>query len=148
MKTLILVLIILSFIQTTILHLDLVLIILICRAYLKTERANLYLAFGFGLLVSFLRLEISGLDSIIYLTAIQLTQMFSKSPLASRSLLIIPVTFAFLSLNQIINSFIFNQTLQFFPKVIIESFLSLPVLFLVKLWEERFIVKREIKLRV
>lgn len=148
MKTLIIILIILSFIQTTIVPLDLVLIILICRAYIKTEQENLYLAFGFGILISHLEVLSLGLVSIVYLTVIQLTQMLSETPLAGPNLLIIPLTFVLLSLNQITSSYLSHQTLELFPQVIIESFLSLPILYFVKLWEGRFIVRKEIKLRV
>ncbi len=140
MKTLILILILLSFVQTTILPLDLVLIILICRAYIKTQQENLYLAFGFGLLLSHLQLLLFGILSIFYLISIMLTQLFTKSPLAGRSLLIIPMSFVIL--------LGFNHDLQLFPKVIIESLFSLPILYLLKLWEERFVVKKEIKLRI
>lgn len=148
MKTLILILIVIAFIETTILPLDLGLLILICRSYIKTEKKNLYLALSFGLLVSHLEVLSLGLVSIVYLTAIQLTQMLSKSPLAGPNLLIVPIAFVLLSLNQITTSYLAHQTLELFPKVIIESFLSLPILYFVKLWEERFIVRREIKLKL
>ncbi len=146
MKTLSLVLIIIAFLQTTGLSLDLGLLILICRSYIKTDDKNLYLAFGFGLLISHLELQSFGLVSIIYLILVQLTQLFQKSSFARPIFLIIPLSFVLLSLNQITTSFFYHQT-PFFPKVIIESLLSLPILYLVKLWEERFIVQRGIKLR-
>lgn len=142
MKTLIFILIITSFIQTTILPLDLVLIILICRSYISFGKASLYLAFAFGFLVSFLNVMPLGLQSIIYLTIIQLTQVLARSRLAGNSLLVIPITLFFLSLNQLVNS------APLFPTAIIGSILSLPIFYLVKLWEERFIVTKEIKLRV
>lgn len=140
MKTLILILIVIAFIETTILPLDLGLLILICRSYLKTDKANLYLAFGFGILIAFLNLSPLGLLSIMYLGLVQLTQMLSTSPLAGRSILIIPISFVLL--------LFYHHNLQIFPKVIIASLLSLPILYFVKLWEERFIVRKEIKLRV
>lgn len=147
MKTLIFILIIIAFIQSAVLPLDLILLILICRGYIKTEEKNLYLAFGFGILIAHLKILPLGLVSIAYLTLVQITQMLSKSSLAGHFLLIVPLTFVLLSLNQGATALFFNQTPQLFPKVIIESLLSLPVLFLVKLWEERFIVKHDIKLR-
>lgn len=148
MKTLIFILVIIAFIQTAVLPLDLILLILICRGYIKTEEKNLYLAFGFGILIAHLEVLPLGLVSIVYLTLVQLTQMLSKFSLAGHFLLIVPLTFVLLSLNQITTSLLIHQTPELFPKVIIESFLSLPVLFLVKLWEERFIVKHEIKLKL
>ncbi len=148
MKTLIVILIIASFIQTTIIPLDLVLIILISRSYLKSGRENLYLAFFFGLLISHLTLTLIGVKSILYLMLVQITQMLSKSRLAGNAWIVVPLAFILLSTNQITNSFLQHQTIQIFPKVLIESFLSLPVLYLVRLWEERFITPKDIKLRV
>lgn len=156
MKTLIIVLIIVSFLQTTILPIDLVLLILICRAYIKSDKSNLYLAFAFGLFLSFLNLANFGLESIIFLIIIQVTQMMSRSRLAGNPLLIIPVSLFFLVINQflVMNQFI-NQAVnipvnfQVFPflKLLLGAFLSLPVLYIVRLWEERFVVQKGIKLK-
>jgi len=35
-----------------------------------------------------------------------------------------------------------------FPKIFLESLLSLPIFYLLRLWEERFTVRKEIKLKV
>lgn len=148
MKTIIIILILLAFLQTTVLPLDLVLIILICRAYIRTDKANLYLSFFMGLLVSHLNLAPLGIQSILYISSVQITQMLSKSRLAGNSFIIIPLSFSLLLINEVINSLIMHQSFQIFPKVFIESILSLPALFLLKLWEERFIVRKDIKLKL
>lgn len=137
MKTLITVLIISSFLESTILPLDLVLIILICRAFIKADKANLYLAFVFGLLLSHLTLTTLGLQSILFLIMLQITQSLSKSRLSQNALLIVPICFAAIGINQIIIS-----------TNIYGGFLSLPIFYLVRFWEERFIVRKEIRLRV
>lgn len=148
MKTLIAILIIAAFVQTTVLPVDLVLIILICRSYIKVDRLNLILGFWLGLLVSFLDLTPLGLQAIIYLFLIQLTQVLSKFPLAGNPLLIIPISLMVLSCNHFFISLVGATSTQLFPKVIWESLLSLPVLYLLRLWEERFIVRKEIKLKL
>ena len=135
MKTLIFILMIVSFFQTTILSVDLVLIILICRAYLRADRSNLYLAFAFGLLISQLNLTLFGSQSIIYLVIIQLTQILGKSRLAGNPAVVVPLAFIFQFLSQS-------------PNILIGTILSLPVFYLIRLWEERFIVPQGIKLRV
>lgn len=147
MKTLIIVLILVSFLQTAILPLDLVLIILICRSYIKDDKANLYLAFALGLLISHLTLMPLGLNSLIYLMLIQITQILAKSRLAGNLLLIVPITFILLSVNDIVSSFLIKN-LFFSIETFLESMLSLPIVYLVRFWEERFIVKREIKLKI
>lgn len=140
MKTLIFFLIIASFIQTTILPVDFVLLILISRAYLKSDKANLYLAFAFGLLVGFLNLSNLGFVSLIYLLIVTGTRILSKLRLAGNPLLIVPVSFGFLSLIHITD---FR-----FSAVLLSSLLSLPILYLIRLWEERFVVQKEIKLKI
>lgn len=142
MKTLIGVLIFISFLQSSILSLDLILIILICRSYLRTDNINLFLSFGFGLFLDFLNLNHIGLESIIYLILIQITQVLSKTRLSGNSLLIVPLTFILLSINSLILRD-FNLI-----KIIFESLISLPIFYIVRIWEERFIVRKEIKLRV
>ena len=115
MKTLIGVLIFIAFLQTSVLPLNIVLIILICRSYLRTDKANLFLAFAFGLLLSYLNLNLMGFLSIIYLIIIQATQILSKTRLAGNSLLIVPLVFIALSLNDLLLRD-FNLT-----KIILES---------------------------
>lgn len=148
MKTLIAILIIASFLQSTILPLDLVLIILICRAFIREEEENLYLTFAFGLLVSLLNGNLLGFQSIIYLLIVFLTQLISKSRLSKNSLLIIPLSFVFLTFNNMAASLFTNQSIQLFPKIILETVLCLPVFYLLRVWEERFIPRKEIKLKV
>lgn len=130
MKTLIFVLIIASLLQSAILSLDLVLIILICRAYLRSDKSNLYLAFAFGLLLSHLNLSLFGLQSIIYLIIVQLTQVLARLRLAGNPAVVMPISLFFLSINQILN------TAPLFPYSLIGAVLSLPVFYLIRFWEE------------
>lgn len=147
MKTLIVVLILAAFLQTTVLPIDLVLLILISRAYIKSDNANLYLALAFGLVTAHLNFINLGLQSIIYLVIIQLTQLLSKTRLAGNLLLIVPTSFALLFFNQLLSLLVSHNSFDL-PKIIVSSFLSLPILYLVKLWEERFIVQKEVKLKI
>ncbi len=140
MKILIIILIIVSLLQSTILPINLVFIFLICRAYLKVDKANLYLAFAFGLLAAFLDLKLLGLQSIIYLISVQLVQVLSRSRLAGNSLLLVPISLVVLFLDQLLIS---RQS-----SVVLESLLSLPIFYIIKLWEERFFVPKEFKLKI
>lgn len=148
MKTFIVVAIIASFLQSTILPLNLVLIILICRAYIRTEKVNLFLAFIFGLLVAHLTLHPLGLESLIFMIVIQVTQMMSRSPFSTHALLIIPLSFILLSSDLVAISILTQKSIHLMPQVAIESLLSLPIFYLVRVWEERFIIRKEIKLKV
>ena len=147
MKTLIVVLIIAAFLQTSVIPLDLVLLILICRTYIRADRANYYLAFGFGLLVGHLSLTPLGITGIAYLIFIAATQGLSTIRLAGNPLAIAPLSFVLLSAGALVTSVAASQTPDF-SKVIIASILSLPLLYAVRLWEERFIIQKEIKLKL
>lgn len=148
MKTLITILIICAFLQSTILPIDLVLIILICRSYVLSDKANYLLAFGFGVFNAHLNLTTLGLTSLIYLILVCLTDSLSRARLAGNPLLLIPLSLVVMSINHILPSIFIHASLQLFPKILIESLLSLPIFYLVRLWEERFIVRKGIKLRV
>lgn len=147
MKTLIVILIIASLLQSTILPIDLVLIILICRSFIKSDTTNLFLAFSFGLFDSHLNLLPVGLNSLVYLFIVQITQSLSKSRLAGNLLLIIPLSIGLLTIYQLVDSLLLHQTPELFPKVLWESLIALPILYLIRLWEERFVIRKEIKLR-
>ena len=146
MKTLIVTLIIASILQTTIIPINLVLMILICRAYITSDKANLYLAFIFGLLIAHLNFNNLGIESIVYLIVVLATWLLSRLRLAGNSLLIVPVAFVLLSADQLAGFYLTHQAFNF-PKVIIASFLSLPMLYLVRAWEEYFIGQKDIKLK-
>lgn len=147
MKTLIISLIIASFIQYTVFSVNLVLIILICRSYLMPDKTNLYLAFAFGLLDSHLNIAPMGISSLIYLTVVTIVEGLSRSRLSGSSFLIVPLAFVLLLINQLFLLYFTNQPLDFI-KVFLESIIALPVFYLVKIWEERFIVRKSGKLRI
>lgn len=138
MRTVIFILILASFLQTTIVPIHLVLMILICRSVVDSGRENLFLAFGFGLLNAHLTLGNLGFQSFLYLASVQVGQIFSRWRFSTHWLLIYPLTVVLLLI----------YALQFSPQVFIESMFSIPIFFLVKLWEERFIVKKDIKLKL
>lgn len=138
MRTISFILILASFLQTTIIPIHLVLMILICRSVIDPSRENLLLAFGFGLLNAHLTLGNLGFQSLLYLILIQVAQIFSRWRFSTHWLLIYPLTVILLLI----------YTFQFSPQIFIESVFSFPIFFMVKLWEERFITKKDIKLKL
>lgn len=147
MKTLIVILILLSFLQTTFIPLDLVLLVLLLRALIKTNNSNFYLAFSFGLLLSHLTNTPLGFQSVVFLVLVELAQLINKAPISHNLLTIVPITLVFLSLNSIAMSLLLHQSIQLWPKIVFESVLSLPVYVLLRIWEERFVIS-DIKLRL
>lgn len=148
MKTLIAILIIASFLQSTILPLDLVLVILICRSFIKEEAQNLYLAFAFGLFISLLNGHLIGFQSIAYLLIVLSIHLVSKSRFSKNSYLFIPLSLVFFILNTVALSLFQNQNIQLFPKIGLETLLCIPTFYVLRVWEERFIVRKDIKLKV
>lgn len=148
MKTLIVVLVLLSFLQVTLIPLNLVLLILILRAYLYPEKINLYLGFFLGLLISFLDSQTLGVYSLAYVFFIQIIHIFRKTPFALHYFVIIPAIVLILSLNRIFLSVVTGSSIQLWPQILKESFLIIPVFLFLKIWEERFVVKPEVKIRL
>lgn len=148
MKTLIFILILVSFLQTTIIPINLVLLILILRAYIAGEKTDLYLGFAFGLLLSHLTSTVMGLQSIIFVILIYITHIFSKLPLAKSGLIVIPLIFFCSLVDSFILSLVMKQTLIIWPKIIIESLLTLPIFMLIRFWQERFISNTGVKLKI
>lgn len=136
MKILVLLLIILSFLQGIILPVNLVLLVLICRAYLMRAKSTLYLAFFFGLLLSHLNLQPLGLTSLQFLLFVQVTQTLGRRPFAGHPFLIIPLSFVFTLVEG-------NVYLA-----MVSAIVSLPIFYFLRLWEERFAPPKEIKLRL
>jgi|SRR3989344_1216417 len=147
MKTLIILLIFLSFIQVSLIPLDLVLIVLIIRAYLLPEERNLYLAFGFGIFISFLGSGTLGVQSLIYLVVIQAIHLFKKTPFSSNYLLLLPLVTGVLTASAFLVAYSQKSSITW-QNIFWEVFLSFPVYFILRLWEERFVVKKEVKLKV
>lgn len=148
MRTLIVVLIILAFLESAILNIDLVLMVLILRAFVKEEKGNLYLALGFGLFLAHLKFQNLGLVPFIYLVLVQLSHILSKSRLSNNHWVVLPITLVMLVIQDIIFSVINHFSIQIWPKTLIEAILVIPVYLIIRFWEERFVIKPEIKLKI
>lgn len=148
MKAIILILILTTFIQATILPVDLVLLILILRTYITKEKSNLFLAFSIGFLVSHLSLSPLGLQSIIYLIAVQLTQIYARLPYWNTLLTLMPFIVLLLVANTFILALVTNQSINIWPDLILEGIFSIPVYLMIRFWEERFIIRNNTKLKM
>lgn len=147
MKPLILVLIIISFIQSTILPLDLVLIILICRSFVEARQGNFWLAFSFGLLLSALSGQPLGLLSLFYLAAVLAAGTLKQSRFSSTWITVLPMSLAILLSGQLLVSLL-NKTAFSLTAVFYQLALVLPTFLIISFWEERFVVKPEVKLKI
>ncbi len=124
------------------------LIILICRSFVKHEESNYYLAFWIGILTSILNLTPIGWESMLYLLTVVLVQLFSRSRFTNSLLLIVPVVFVLMFGFRLGFYFALRLSPLLWPYILIEAIVALPIMIVVRLWEERFIVKGDIKLKL
>lgn len=147
MIPLILTLILLVFLQEAFLPFNLVILIIVCRSFIVPEKENYYLAFFFGLLSSFLAGYQLGILSMIYLIIILAINIFRKLQFATHPLIVIPVAGGALLIDAAIKSFMFSSSVNYWS-IIAQVVLVIPIYFIVLFWEERFIPKKDIKLKV
>ncbi len=147
MKYLVILLILLTFLQTTVLPVNIVLLVVLCRSFLVDDKQNFYLAFGFGVLISLLTNQPIGVLSLIFLSLVGLVYILKSSPILTTFISVfVSVTFL-MALFKLLDYLIYKQPFSWmnFLAVVI---LIPPVYILLQLWEERFIVKTGIKLKL
>lgn len=147
MKALIIILILIAFLQSALLPIDLVLIMLIVRSFIISERNNLWLAFGLGLLVSLLTAQILGLHSLIYLISVILVHLAKKSQLTGSWLTVLPLVLISSLLLQLIQLLTLGQSITW-SNILYQLFSTIPIYFGLKLWEERFVIPAYIRLKL
>jgi hypothetical protein len=148
MLALIIFLILISFVEASIWSINLLLMIILLRAYIRVGVENLYLAFGFGLLLSFLEHTPMGLYSLLFIALVTLIHMISKAPLSKNLFTVVPSILITLVIGDYVLSIIRHVSWQMWPQVLYEAILILPIYIVLKLWEERFVVKKGVKLKV
>lgn len=147
MKTLIFILILAGFLQASVVPIDLVAVILIARSYIKVDQTNLILAVVLGLFVSHLTFTPWGLQSLIYLSLVEISYLVSKSPISANAWSIIPVGIILLSFDNVATALVAHQSINIWVQLIWESLLILPVYILLRFFDERFTI-RDIKLKI
>lgn len=147
MKLFILILILAIFLQTTLVPLDLCLMLLICRSFIVNEKVNYYLAFFSGVFLGLLASTNLGFFALFFLIVVKLNTFFKKTALTANFLSILPVAFLILLSQSFFEKILFNQAINL-NRILIEVILILPIYFLVRFWEERFIVRPGIRLKI
>jgi len=147
MKLIITILILAAFLQTTILPINLVLLIIVLRSFLIGEVENLYLAFGFGLLISHLNATPLGIESLIYLILVILARSISRLPISSNILIVFPLILVSVIFDTLINSFLLRQSFQL-TQIMWTTVLAIPIYLVLRFWEERFVVSPQLKLKI
>lgn len=147
MITLTLSLIFLSFIQTAFTAYDLVFLVLIVRSFIVEDASNYYLAFGVGLLTSLLSGLPLGSLSLIYLLGVALGGMASRTKVSSQTIVLLPLSLVVIIIEQLIKGLYLHFSIDWFT-AIINTLLIWPIYLLLIFWEERFIPRKDIKLKL
>lgn len=142
MKTIIVILILLAFIEASIWPLNFGLIVILTRAFIRQDQVNLILAFGFGLLLSVLQNLNLGLEALLFVLFVEIVYLWGKTTFSENIWSILPVVGILLAVTEIVSG-----TMSL-PKMIVEVILILPIYLIIRFWEERFIVHKEIKLKM
>lgn len=147
MKTFLLFLTLFAFLQSAFLPVNLVLVILIARGLIIDDRENLILAFFGGLILSFLTQVNMGYYPLLFILIVKFASLIRKLPVSFNLLVVFISGGLLLSLAALINSWVIGETLSIY-RHFIEAILVIPAYFLIRNWEDRFIVKSHMKLRV
>ncbi len=135
----IILLILLSFIQSSLLRIDLLAIVLLSRSLLVEDNTNYYLAFGLGLLVSFLQNMDLGLLSIFYLILVKLTYLIKRVPFSTKWFFILPLALLLTLVQQLL--FLIMGTSIDWMSLSIQTLSVIVIYPLIKIWVERIEVK-------
>lgn len=147
MKTLFLWIILFAFLQSSVISLNLVLVVLIARSLAAGDGANLLLAFFGGLILSFLTQTNLGYWPWLLLFIVKIGILTSKLPVSFNPFVIFLSGSVLVFFAALVNKFFLHQDFQFL-KLVFEAILVVPAFFLIRIWEERFVEKSQIRLKV
>src|SRR3989344_3286221 len=131
MKTIVIILILLAFLEAAMLPIKLVLTILLVRAFVRQDLSNLILAFGLGLLLSHLQNQPLGLNALIFLILVEAVYLWSKTTFSHNLWTAVPVIGVLLLSVEFITGE--GQYTNIIGELLLVPFIYLVVRF----WEER-----------
>lgn len=137
----------LSLFETTWLSYSVVVLALIIRSFIAPQKENYYLAFGFGILLSILLNQPIGILAILFLILVFIVQTIRLSQIASFWLFILPLSVCLLILFELAEQVFLGISLNF-SNLIWQGIWVLPIYFLIRFWEERFVPQKDIRLKV
>lgn len=147
MKLFILSLIIATLLQTTLTQYNLVLILLITRSFIVSERANLYIAFCAGVLLGLMTSVNLGLWTTLFVVTVWLVHLIKKMPIAFNFKTFLPTIFILLLAVSLFEKLVFNQSFVIL-KILTELLIAFPMYIVFNIWSERFDVKPYIRLKL
>ena len=147
MKLFILLIIISLFLQSSFVPVNLVLILIISRALVTEDISNYYASFFAGIFLGILSVSNIGYWPITLLIIVKAVYLSKKLPLSKNILSAVITAFILILLSDFLQSKFLSQNFQIL-KTISEALLTVPFYYLFKFWEDRFIVKPEVRLKI
>lgn len=120
---------------------------LICRSLVVEEQANYYFAFLIGLLLGILSPVNLGYWPLLFLIIVKLVHLIRKLPISANLLTILPLAFLILIAVSFFEQLFFKQSFDI-KMILIEVAIAFPIFIFFRFWEEQFIIKPELKLKI
>jgi len=147
MKTLLLLITLFAFLQSAFLGASLVLVLIVARSLVIEDRDNLFLAFFGGLILSFLTQVNLGYYPLVFILIVKLAGLLRKLPVSFNLLTVLICGGILILVTAFLDSLFIEIPFLIYPHLI-EIVLVLPFYFLIKFWEERFLSKPGMKLKM
>lgn len=147
MKIFLLLLTIFAFMQSAVSILNFVLIILVARSLVLDHKENLISAFFGGVMLSFLTQTNLGYWPLVLVFVTKLGHLLRRLPVSFNPVMVFIAGALQIFLAILINKIFFGTGFEIY-KHLIEALLVVPVYYLIRLWEERFVPKSELRLKL
>jgi hypothetical protein len=147
MRPFLIILILAVFIQSSFIPLNLVLVLLIVRVFVVEDTANYWFGLLSGTMLGILTSVNLGFWTLFFLLAVKLIYLIRKNSLTHNTFAIVPIAFIFCLLAGFYEKLFLSQTVNFY-KISAEALITFPFYIFFRYWEERFIVKRDTKLKL
>lgn len=136
-----------AFLQSSFLGVNLVLLLIAARSLILKDQDNYLIAFISGIILGILLTQNLGFWALVFLLVVKLIQLIKELPFTSNIVTVLPIGFLVVLISSFLEQLFFKQSINF-TKIIIETLVFLPIYILIKIWEERFVVKPVFKLKL
>jgi cell shape-determining protein MreD len=147
MKLFIFIICLLAFVQTSFVPLNLCLILLICRSYASPQKSNYYLALIAGILLGILTAFNVGFYALLFVMVVFLMHALRRLPITGKFITILPASLVASIIVMWVENLVYHIPFNWW-NLLWGSILALPIFLVIREWEDRFIVKTGIKLKV
>lgn len=148
MQFFLVILVIGAFIQSSLVNLNLCLVLLSVRALVLEKKENFYLAFFSGILLGVLTSKNLGFYPILFIFVVKLLSILNQTRITPTNyLVVLPACLIVFTVAEYLEKFFFGESVSF-VKIAIETVLVIPTFLIISVLEDRLTPKGGIRLRV